>query len=475
MIKSIRVRLTLWYVSVLAAVLVSVCALIYVLLARSLHDRVDANLRAVTGMAVTSLANDLAEGQTTQDAARSTAGELRSDQAMLAIYDGNGRLLAEEGRDDDLRVTLPDADEIPDDDPMMYTIAETRDRDDRHRVAVRRTRISPAETPYVILASTDLEPIDDELESLREILLYVVAGALVVAGIVGWFLARQSLAPVMLMADQARRIGVENLGGRLPVSNPDDELGRLAATFNDLLGRLGASFSQQRQFMADASHELRTPVATTRTAAAVALQRPHRSEDEYRETLDIIERQTARLTRIVDDMFTLARADAGSYPFQRAPLYLDELVHETVRAARVLAARRDVTISEDVAENAPFTGDEDLLRRMIGNLLDNAVKHAPPGTVVRVKFARSAEGYVVTVSDSGPGIPADARGRIFDRFYRADVARSRDESDGGGAGLGLSIVQWVARQHGGDVTLAESAGQATTFRVTLPYASEEAT
>ena len=471
MIESLRARLTFWYVSVLAAVLLAVCVTIYLLLGRTLFNRVDGNLRAVTGIAVTSLTNDLAEGQDVDDAARSTATELLSDQAKLAIYDGSGRPLAEAGRDDDLEVTLPPLDSIPSEDPLLYTVAEPADADDRHRVAVRRARIPPSGTEYVIVVSTDLEPIDEELESLREILLYVVPGALAIAGIVGWFMARHSLSPVMLMAERARRIGVEDLGGRLPVANPRDELGRLAGTFNELLGRLAASFAQQRQFMADASHELRTPIATARTAAAVALQRAHRSEEDYREALQIIEQQTDRLTRVVDDMFTLARADAGSMPVQQAPVYLDELVDETARAARVLAIGKNVTIECTVPENAPFTGDEDLLKRMIANLLGNAVKHAPSESVVHVELAVDANGYAISVSDAGLGVPEQARPYIFDRFYRGDAARVRGESELGGAGLGLAIARWVATQHGGGVALTESTGRLTTFRIALPHPS----
>ena len=468
MIESLRARLTIWYVSVLGAALIGVCALIYVLLSDALRDRVDVNLRAVSTIAATSLTNDLAEGQGVDDAARSTAAELSSDEVMLAIYDGRGRLLAEAGRDEDLWVTLPSLADIPRGEPLLSTVAEDGDADDRHRIAVRRARIQPSDTEYIILASTDLEAIEEELESLRGILLSVIPAALVVAGIVGWFLARKSLAPVMFMAERARRIGVENLGGRLPVANPRDELGRLAATFNELLGRLDASFAQQRQFMAAASHELRTPVATARTAAGVALQREHRPEADYRETLRIIEQQTARMGRLVDDMFTLTRADSGSYPMQTAPLYLDEVVSEAVRSARVLAAMRRVSIEHAEAENAPFNGDEDLLRRMIANLLDNAVKHAPQDSVVRVALHARENRYEIDVSDCGAGVPDAARPHIFDRFFRADASRRRDAAELGGAGLGLAIVRWVARQHGGDVALMESTGSATTFRIALP-------
>jgi heavy metal sensor kinase len=469
-IDTVRTRLTLWYVSLFGVVLIVLCAVIYLLLARALYERIDDNLRAVAAIAFTSLTNDLSEGQTREDAARSTAAELSSRQLMLAIYDIEGRLLAEEWRDDDLdEISLPPLETIPMDRPQLFTITERLDDDDRHRMAIRRASIAPSGTEYVILLSTSIESTDEELESLRGILMSIVPGVLVVAGIVGWFLARHSLSPVMLMADRARKMSIENLSGRLPVANPRDELGRLAATFNELLDRLAGSFSRQRQFMADASHELRTPVATARTAATVALQQPHRPEEEYRETLHIIEQQTVRLSRIVEDMFTLARADAGNYPLQRQPMYLDEVVEDVVRAARVLASNMNVSIDVDAVANAPFLGDEELIRRLIGNVLDNGVKHAAPGSAVRLEFRRTGDTYTITVANAGQLIPVETQAHIFERFYRGDAARTRTERGSGGAGLGLAIARWVARLHGGEVSLVQSTAQQTVFRIDLPY------
>ncbi len=314
MLDTVRARLTLWYVSLLAAILVVVLVMVYVLLARALYVRIDDSLQAVVQIAATSLANDLAEGQGVDDAARSTAAELASRQQLVAIYDGRGRLLGEAGREDDIVVPLPPISEIPaDGEASLLTIVEADDLDDRHRLALRRVTIPPG-VEYVIVVGSSLEPTDEELESLRGILAYVVPLSLVVAGIGGWFLAGRSLSPVVAMADRARKIGVESLNARLPVANPRDELGLLAETFNELLARLETSVEQQRQFMADASHELRTPVTIARTAARVALQQPTRTESEYRETLEIVEQETIRLSRIVDDMFTLTRADAGNHP-----------------------------------------------------------------------------------------------------------------------------------------------------------------
>jgi two-component system OmpR family sensor kinase len=463
MIETVRTRLTLWYVGVLATALVIVAVLIYLLLARALFVRVDENLTAGVQIAVTSLTNDRAEGQDHQDAARSTAAELSSSEQMLAIYDRDGRLLAEGGRDGDLEIVLPPPEAIPDGEPLLQTVIEV-DGDDRHRLALRRISIPPSD--YIVVTGAALEPMDEELEFLRGILLYIVPIALAFAGVGGWFLARRSLSPVVAMADRARQIGVGNLGERLPVANPRDELGHLAETFNELLARLEQSLFRQRQFMADASHELRTPVATAQTAASVALQQPHRDEPEYREALEIVEQQTTRLTRVVDDMFTLARADAGNYPVRLMPMYLDEVLEEVARSARVLATQRGIAIDVITVRSAVFSGDEDLIRRMIGNLLDNALKHAPSGSTVRVDLDQTNSGYAIAIRDQGPGVPAEIRPHIFERFYRGDVARRRGPMDG--AGLGLALARWIASLHGGDVILARSSQSGSTFVISLP-------
>jgi two-component system OmpR family sensor kinase len=468
MLDTVRARLTLWYVSLLAAILVVVLVMVYVLLARALYVRIDDSLQAVVQIAATSLTNDLAEGQTVEDAARSTAAELASRQQLVAIYDGRGRLLGEAGREDDIVVPLPPTGEISaDDEASLLTIVEADDLDDRHRLALRRVTIPPG-VEYVIVVGSSLEPTDEELESLRGILAYLVPLSLVVAGIGGWFLAGRSLSPVVAMADRARKIGVESLNARLPVANPRDELGLLAGTFNELLARLETSVEQQRQFIADASHELRTPVTIARTAARVALQQPTRTESEYRETLEIVEQETIRLSRIVDDMFTLTRADAGNYPVRTTPMYLDEVVDEVVRAARVVATTREVSIAVECLHSAAFTGDEELIRRLIINVLDNAIRYSPAGGAVRVALDRAGAMYAISISDQGPGIAEEVQSRIFERFYRVDAARTHDGASDGGAGLGLALARWIAHVHDGDIRLAASSRLGSTFVITLP-------
>jgi HAMP domain-containing protein len=317
-INSVRTRLTLWYVAVLAGVLVAFSGGVYALLVRTLYDRVESELRSAHQVVITSLDNDADEGQSVEGAARSTVRELFNPPQRLTIYDTEGRLLADNGLEDEPpgppAHALGLADEVE-----VYSEPEEPGDDDLRLVAARTATVFPGERKYVVVASYPLEPIEEEIEAIEKVFLYAIPGTLALAGILGWFLAKRSLAPAVAMSEQARRIGTGNLEERLPVSDPQDELGRLATNFNELLDRLHTAFSQQRQFMADASHELRTPVSVVSTTVDVMLEKEDRSEEELREALAIIGEQNHRLARTVRDMFTLARADAGRYPIHKAP------------------------------------------------------------------------------------------------------------------------------------------------------------
>lgn len=453
----------MWYVSALALILVLFGVSVYVMLSRALHRRVDEGLRSTIEISITSLTHDTQEGQSPPSAAQSTAAELSHPQQAMMIFDDRGQLLATHPGEEDLRIQLPDRTTIPEADVSLYTIANGSNN---HRIAVRRVTIPPAGTPYIILASQPLKPVEDELESLREILYFAAPAVLLLAGFGGWFLARQGLAPVTAMARSARQIGAGSLDQQLPIGNPRDELGQLATTFNDLLARLNAAFEEQRRFMADASHELRNPLSVISTAAGVTLKREHRTEEEYREALGIIAEQTRRLSRIVNDMFMLARADAGQYPLRKQTIYLNDLLEEVARAGAVLASDRKASVQLTNLPEAVFHGDEDLLRQMLLNLVDNAVKFTPSDGAVTLSLERREDEYLLSVIDSGPGIPPEARRHIFERFYRADRVRTRAED--GGAGLGLSIARWIAHAHDGDIELDDSSGTGTKFIVRLP-------
>ncbi|MCG3163690.1 MAG: Adaptive-response sensory-kinase SasA [Acidobacteria bacterium] len=473
MLDSVRTRLTLWYVGVLALTLVLFSVGVYALVERKLHARLDAGLRTTIEGTTRLFVHEKDEGEADEEAARSALRKYYYPRQAVAIFDKSGRLLKEKTFGD-IHATLPASVTTLDRDGLQfYTLSEAQTGiDDGLRTAAQRIVAAPQSTVFLIVCQP-VEDTSDDLELLFGILATSVPLALLVVAAGGWFLARKALAPVVAMSERARQISAENLERRLPVANPRDELGQLASAFNELLARLDASFNLQRQFMTDASHELRTPLSVMRTTTQVILEKPRREENEYRDALAMINDQTLRLARIVDDMFTLARADAGRRPLTLGSFYLDELIGETARAASVLAARKGVTV--EAAESAEILcyGDEDLLRQMLLNLLDNAIRHTPAGGVVRVNLTQSDSTCEVIVSDTGEGIPVEAQPHIFERFYRVDKARSRSNSgangaNGGGAGLGLSIARWIAEAHNGTIRLAHSGPAGAAFAVELP-------
>ena len=469
MFDSVRTRLTLWYTGVLALVLILFSAGIYYLLAGKLNRRLDAEVQTTNEGIARLLAYELAEGETEAQSVQSALTEHYFPNQAAAIFNDQGRLLAEKPLPNNHRAELPASFSPSTATIQILTIQQDANgEDDGVRLGIQRLTIPQESKSYVIVVSQPLDLLSEELEILGNILLAAIPIALALASLGGWFLAKKSLTPVVIMSESARRIGAENLDLRLPIANPRDELGRLAATFNELLERLQSSFTQQRQFMADASHELRTPLSVMRTAAEVTLEQPQRDESEYREALTMIDRQTDRLTRIVEDMFTLARADAGKRELSKHDFYLDELLAETASAAAVLAKRKGVIVECTSGKETLYRGDEDLLRQMILNLLDNAIKFTSAGGRVHLQLSQNNSKHLITISDTGPGIPAEAQPYIFERFYRADHARSRsDQVNGSGAGLGLSIARWIAEAHDGSLTLQQSDHTGSVFVASL--------
>jgi signal transduction histidine kinase len=269
------------------------------------------------------------------------------------------------------------------------------------------------------------------------------------------------------MSQTADAISADNLGHRLEIANPHDELGRLGKSFNRLLDRLEASFEVQRRFMSDASHEFRTPVSIARTAAQVTLERKDRSDAEYRDALSVIEGQLQRMGRLVEDMFLLATADSGALHLQHEQFYMEEVISESVAAARLLAARKQISIDAGPFEELPCYGDLARLRQAIMILLDNAIKYSPPNSKIEVQ-ATSRDGQLqIDILDHGFGIAPEDRDRIFERFYRPDNSRTRGSENSGGAGLGLPIACRIAEAHSGRLDLIHTSPAGSHFRFTL--------
>ncbi len=479
MLDSMRARLTLWYTGVLALALVIFAVATYAYLARTAWQRTDDSLSDTANSFVSNFAAELNdEGQSGDAAAAEATGGFRFKDRQAIIVDESRRVLAAS----DIPEYQAGKHPWPSVSSLLPHMAALLDsasaggrayatlHDGKRRVRAFATPVQSGGRKYTVVIAQSLQAQEETLEQVRRSFYIAVPLALLLASLGGYFLARKSLAPVAAMAEQATRIGAANLHQRLAVANERGELGRLASAFNDLLSRLDRSFEQQRRFMADASHELRTPVAIVRGEAEVALSRKEREPQDYRESLAIVEDEGRRLTRIVEDLFTLARADAGQFPLSLTDFYLDETVGDCVRSVRSLAAGRGLELFyQPPVEETPFRGDEALIRQMILNLLDNGIKHTPAGGVVRVSLERRNADYVITVADTGSGIPAEAQPHIFERFYRTDKTRSRTEnSDGSGAGLGLSIALWVAEMHHGRILLDHSTPSGSAFVVTLP-------
>src|ERR1700674_2827684 len=482
MLDSVRVRLTVWYTAVLALVLSVLTLVTYFIFWRSAVQRTDANLVELSEGFLVTLRAEL-EDQRGPDPFRAAAQVAMTEHffrdQFYAILDGSGKVIIS-SQDVPAASPLPERlrTELLASASFQRFLDESK-RADRYFGEVQgeksgfrglARRFSSRGQMYTLILLQSLHPQKEMLEEVTIAFAWVIPIAVLLASGGGYFLARKSLAPVVAMSSQAGRIGAANLHERLMVEDDRDELGHLAQSFNSLRDRLSESFERQQRFMADASHELRTPVAILRGEAEVALSQQSRSPEEYRESLGVLHQEAERLTHIVDDLFTLTRADAGQYPLQPRDFYLDELVAECVHSARTLALAKKISLNFEEASESPIHADESLLRRMILNLLDNAIKYTAEGGRVTVTCSRAGEEYALSIMDTGGGIPADLQPRIFERFFRADKARSRAENDGGGAGLGLSISRWIAEAHHGSLELARSDSIGSTFTAYLPAA-----
>jgi heavy metal sensor kinase len=288
--------------------------------------------------------------------------------------------------------------------------------------------------------------------------------ALGLAGFGGYFLARRALSPVERMARRAREISADRLGARIDVENPHDELGLLAQAFNETLARLERSFEQLKRFTSDASHELRTPLTAIRSVGEVGLQKDG-DREHYREVIGSMLEEAGRLGRLVESLLAISRADSGQIPLAQATTGLLPLVQEASFLLDVLAEEKGQTLSLEGDDSIRVRADSVVLRQVIINLVDNAIKYSPRNGHIMVRvLRRDSLTACVEVEDCGPGIPPEHREKVFDRFYRIDEGRSREA---GGAGLGLAIAKWGAEAHSGRVELASSAA-GCIFRLILP-------
>jgi heavy metal sensor kinase len=461
--RSIRVRLTIWYVLLLAVILAVFSAGVYVALRESLNRNLNDTLE--TDAEVLESAVEVDNGRPRLSPV-TAPGHIEGEQ-FARVFDASGVLTFDNA--------LPSASPAVDQDAIGAALSgRTTRRSAQTSKEGLRVLTLPIRRDGVVIGALEVGRTEDDVEETLRVLLIIIAIAypltLVVASAGGVFLAGRALKPIGDLTSIARQITAEDLSKRLDMKLPDDEVGRLAQTFNDMIARLDEAFRRQRQFTADASHELRTPLTAIKGQTEVALQR-ERDPQDYREVLGAVNSEVDRMIRLVGSLLSLARADSGHVPIARERIDLGQIVSDAAEQMRPAATAKDIALEVQASPPIPFLGDEDLLLQLVLNLLDNAVKYTPAGGAVTVAWATEGDPprrAAIRVTDSGPGIAEEHLPRIFDRFYRVDQSRNQAS---GGSGLGLSISRWIAEAHGGTLTAESAPGSGSTFTVRLPLTS----
>lgn len=463
---SIRLRLTLWQAAVLGAVLVAFAVLVYVVVARELDRQVNYTIFLRGLEAKKTLLAVTQQPSAATDPFTLPSSPDFADQTLFVQYvSAGGTVLATSSN---LEMPLPVSPEtlrqvLAGKEYVQESLSRPGQRIEVYSARWQRPG-SPAGEPAGILQLAVAEPTPEG--DLRRLALVLVAVVLIVTSAAagfGWLLVSSSLRPVGAMARTARTIGSSaDFTRRLPVPSQQDELRRLAETFNEMLARLEVAFRSQQEFLADAAHELRTPLTAIRTNLEVWLRAGDRPAIERQDAARAAVREADRMGRLVADLLFLARGDRER-PARREPVALDRVLLDVYRLQRSLAGEVALELNDFV--QVSVEGDPDQLRQLMLNLVDNALRYTPAGGRVTLDLARQDTSAVLRVSDTGPGIPSTHLAHIFDRFYRVDDARARHT---GGAGLGLAISQQIAAAHGGRIEVASGEGRGTTFTVVLP-------
>jgi heavy metal sensor kinase len=456
---SIGVRLTLWYLTFFAAAQLAFGAGMWFILRDNLYDLVDDRLEEQI--------DDLRKFLQSQPKDRSIAKlqeEVNETYAIehsgnyLELYAENGELIYRSAFLQAHQSALASPDQVK--QPTL----RSRKIEGRHfRFIVQKLDVNGH--LYTVEMGIPSEDAIETLHSFRSYLLMFAPLLLVAAAGGGYWLSRRALSPVDALVRTAREISGTNLNTRLQKLETGDELQRLSDTLNEMLDRIESAFLRITEFTADASHELRTPVSLIRTEAELALRRS-RGEAEYKESLRHILLEAERTTALIEQLLSLARADSGREKLCLQPVDLRQTVRSVVEGWQQVATIRNLQFSASLEVPDFFVlGDETLLRRLADILLDNAFKYTSAPGSVHLSLEPKGVSAVITVKDTGVGIPEEEQSKIFERFYRVDKARSRAQ---GGAGLGLAIAHWIVTQHAGSIGVESQSGDGATFRVELP-------
>jgi heavy metal sensor kinase len=457
----LRSRITLWYLAVMCAAIAVYAAGIFVVLERHVYLSLDRHLAMDMENVLERIDIDPISGGVgwTRAALTSAVTPEAGSGQWVEVWSEDGRLVLKSASLADSTLGPAPQRGVDEQAPVSGAFV--------HGPVRSLTRaIRLGERWLLVRVATSEIPERRELANLLLGLGLVFPVTALVAGAGGMLLARRALSPLVRMAERAHRLSAERLGERMPVEDPDEELGDLGRAFNDALARLDSSFDRMRRFSADVSHELRTPLTALRTVGEVGLQRS-KSSEAYQEVIGSMLEEADRLTRLVESLLQLSRADAGE--LQLAPEWVTccDLACEVATHLAVLAEDRGQTLAVDAAVRRCVLVDRMVFRQALVNLVDNAIKYSPPNSTLRIGAQLVEDGIFFEVADQGPGIAVEHQTRVFDRFYRVDPGRSRDR---GGHGLGLAFVKWAAEAHAGSVELHSRLGEGSRFRIKLPLA-----
>ncbi len=461
----LRVRLTLWYGTALALVLIIFSVALYAITARNLRDTVDESLEDTAMTAVRSLEERGFLPLINEEELLSQFPELTRIDKFFQIFSPSGT------------ITIRSPNIKQHEVPLSRTALDAAFAGQKLFESAKYPKEPPlrlisvpimygGNLLYIVQVGTSMESVGETLQRFLLLLVVAIPIALAVSLAGGWFLAGRALRPVDKITLAAQRIAAGDLSQRLSMPAAHDEIGRLAATFNNMIGRLDTSFRQIRQFTSDASHELRTPLTVMKGETDLVLRRP-RLLDDYKSVLESNLEEIDRMTRIVDELLFLSRADMGEVRVESLPVAMELLVEDIHRQAKLLAQDRNIEVLLGTVMPVVVQGDDLRLRELLLNLVENAMKYSHPDGKVEIALLNDGREARLSVTDHGIGIaPADHK-KIFQRFFRTDVARGHTKK---GTGLGLAICAWIAELHKGRVEVKSALGQGSTFTVVLPLA-----
>jgi heavy metal sensor kinase len=457
--SNVRHRLTLWYVTVFGLVLllfISAATLLeYVELSNRLYHAEIQDVETAEGLLAFAPDGNLVLHE-----------EYHNHPELILSLDRYMEVLTPEGqvllRNAKLRWQDLGGPTFPNEGLSSYDPRRVRIKDGARLLLISHIH-SIGDRPLLIRLAYSTAPIEHGVLQFLGLLLLAVPPTLVIAGFAGYRMAYKVLLPLKNMALRAETITANQLDQRLPVENPNDEMGYMARVLNDLLARLQGSFDNLKRFTADASHELRTPLASIRSVGEVGLQRLHTAE-EYRDTIGSMLEEVTRLTEMVDGLLSISRADAGQVTLHRTTFSPLDLAREVVGLLGLLAEEKGQQIQIEGDTSLWVTADRMVLQRGLANIVENAIKYSPPSTSISIQVSGS-ETVEIAIEDRGEAIPEDLRQKVFERFFRIEASRSREA---GGSGLGLAIAKWAVEANDGSITLQAGHAGGNRFVIRLP-------